>query len=66
MANSAKIKSCPKGKNSDDLRHLPNIGDHVVDPVAGKQRIIEKTWDFDNPNANLVEFEFEAPAKTGK
>jgi hypothetical protein len=64
MANSAKIKGYPKGKNQDDLHYAPQIGDHIVDSVAGKRKIIGKTWNFDDPDANFVEFEFEASSKS--
>nr|WP_314569046.1 hypothetical protein [uncultured Pseudomonas sp.] len=64
MANSAKIKRCPQGKNPDDLRYAPQIGDHIVDPVAGRQKITGKTWNFDDPNADFIEFDLEPASKS--
>ncbi|AZE92986.1 hypothetical protein C4J95_0861 [Pseudomonas orientalis] len=57
MANSTKEKN-------DDLRHLANVGDYVNDPVAGTQKIVRKTWNFDDETRPLAEFDFEDSSKS--
>ncbi|CAM3015155.1 MULTISPECIES: hypothetical protein [Pseudomonas] len=64
MANKVKVgiahKKGEKRHFESDCSCLPNIGDEIVDPIAGLVIVRRKIWNFDDPDANLVTFDTEA------
>lgn len=58
MANKTKVAVVHKGKKPHHFESecccLPDIGDEIVDPVAGLVIVLRKIWNYDDPSADLV------------